>query len=74
MEKFFSLVGVGVLALGLVIVMSLIPAWLVLVLWNWLMPAIFGLPTIAFWQAFGITILFGILFRSTGITRSNRKE
>jgi hypothetical protein len=32
-------------------------------LWNWLMPAIFKLPTIGFWQAVGILILSHILFR-----------
>ena len=32
-------------------------------LWNWLMPAIFNLPTIGFWQAVGILILAQILFK-----------
>jgi len=27
------------------------------VLWNWLMPALFGLGAITFWQAFGIVLL-----------------
>lgn len=31
-------------------------------LWNWLMPAVFGLKVITFWQAFGILILGKILF------------
>ena len=34
----------------------------VMLLWNWLMPAIFGLVTINFWQAAGIFILARILF------------
>ena len=33
-------------------------------LWNWLMPAIFGLPVITFWQAFGLLVLSHILFKS----------
>ncbi len=36
------------------------------VLWNWLMPAIFGLGTITFWQAFGIVLLAKILFGGHG--------
>ena len=32
-------------------------------LWNWLMPAIFKLPTISFWQAIGILVLSHILFK-----------
>lgn len=33
----------------------------VLQLWNWLMPAIFGLPAITFWQAVGLMALSWIL-------------
>lgn len=35
-------------------------------LWNWLMPEIFGLATITFWQAFGITVLAKLLFGGFG--------
>ena len=31
-------------------------------LWNWLMPALFGLRLITFWQALGLLILSKILF------------
>jgi len=31
-------------------------------LWNWLMPALFGLRTIGYWQAIGILILSKLLF------------
>jgi len=31
-------------------------------LWNWLMPALFGLHVISFWQALGLLILSKILF------------
>jgi hypothetical protein len=34
----------------------------VMYLWNWLMPALFGLHLITFWQAVGILILSKILF------------
>ena len=34
----------------------------VLQLWNWLMPSIFGLPRISFWQAVGLLGLSWILF------------
>jgi len=32
-------------------------------LWNWLMPDIFGLIEINYWQALGLNILSGILMR-----------
>ncbi len=34
----------------------------VLYLWNWLMPAIFGLPSITYWQALGLMGLSWLLF------------
>jgi len=35
---------------------------IVMLLWNWLIPAIFGLAIINFWQALGLFILARILF------------
>ena len=48
-------IGFGILFVGLF-------SLLVLLLWNWLMPVIFGLTTITFIQAFGLLILSKILF------------
>jgi hypothetical protein len=31
-------------------------------LWNWLMPVVFGLHAISFWQALGLLVLSKILF------------
>lgn len=36
--------------------------YVVLRLWNWLMPALFGWHVISFWQALGILLLSKILF------------
>ena len=36
----------------------------VMLLWNWLMPVIFGLATISFWQALGLFTLARIFFGS----------
>jgi hypothetical protein len=58
----------------------LIPAFLVLCgavtmwLWNWLMPVIFKLPTITFWQAVGILILSHILFKGGHLKKSGRSH
>lgn len=35
-------------------------------LWNWLMPELFGLITIGYWQAVGILVLARILFGGLG--------
>jgi hypothetical protein len=38
----------------------------VMLLWNWLLPVMFGLATINFWQALGLLVLCRILFGSFG--------
>ena len=38
-------------------------------LWNWLMPSIFGLTEITFWQALGLNALATILFKPTVNTK-----
>jgi hypothetical protein len=49
---------------GMIIVLLLISITplIVMFLWNALLPSILGLPVINFWQAFGISVLCGILF------------
>jgi hypothetical protein len=39
---------------------------IVMHLWNWLMPALFGLKMITFWQAIGLLILARILVGGLG--------
>ena len=39
---------------------------LVMLLWNWLLPPLLGVHTIAFWQAVGILALCRILFGGFG--------
>lgn len=53
---------IGGVALGVLIAFLL--GWVVMLLWNWLMPPIFGLPTIGFWKAWGLVILAHILFKA----------
>jgi len=42
-------------------------------LWNWLMPMLFGLITINFWQACGLVMLCWILFKAVIPERKNKK-
>jgi hypothetical protein len=52
--------------------------FIVMLLWNWLMPEIFGLKTLTYWQAWGILalscILFGRIGGSSGRSGSDRKR
>jgi hypothetical protein len=44
--------------------MSMLAAIPIYFLWNWLMPALFGLKSITITQAWGIVILSEILFKN----------
>jgi len=52
--------------LGLLLFIAL-GGWVVMSLWNWLLPALFGWPQVTFWQALGILALSRILFGGFGM-------
>jgi len=54
--------------LGLIFIIAAIAAFaaVTMLLWNWLMPAIFGLPLLTYWQAAGILVLARLLFGGIG--------
>jgi hypothetical protein len=56
------------LVIGLLILAVLLFGGPLMILWDWLMPTLFGLPEITFWQACGLQLLATILFKSTSIT------
>jgi len=47
---------------------------IVMHLWNWLMPALFGLKLISFWQAIGLLILARILVGGLGGGQNNNRR
>lgn len=49
--------------------MSLAIAFPVNYLWNWLMPKIFGLPELSYWESFGAIWLFQLLLPSSWINQ-----
>ena len=70
------LIGIGFAILG--IGLAFFFGWVVMLLWNWLMPDIFGLKRVTYWQAWGLLILCCILFKDFGSGsssgRSDRKR
>ena len=61
--------GVFFAAIGMIIVIAIVMAWPTQWLWNKaLIGAIDGLNPIGFWQALGINVLCGILFRNSTTT------
>ena len=69
----------GAVRIGMAVVAGVIFAslfalafgWLVMLLWNWLMPLLFGLKAITYWQGFGILVLSKLLF--SGIAHHRHK-
>jgi hypothetical protein len=67
----FAAGGIGLAALF---------GFFVMLLWNWLMPDLFGLKTLTYWQAWGLLILSWILFKgasfgeSSAVTERKRKR
>jgi hypothetical protein len=56
-DGILALIGI----LALVVILLGLPLQL---LWNWLMPSIFGLKYITFWEAVGLNTIASILFKS----------
>jgi hypothetical protein len=59
-------IGWVFLGVAFAVVFALVFGIVVKLLWNWLMPAIFGLGEISYWQAFGLVILAKLLFGALG--------
>ena len=61
MKKTGFIAGAIVLGAGAFVLFTFVVMWL----WNWLMPEIFRLGMITFWQAAGILLLSKIIFSSS---------
>jgi hypothetical protein len=57
-NRFAWIVKFVVMAVVLLAVLSFV----VMRLWNWLMPGLFGLTVVTYWQALGLLLLSKILF------------
>ena len=64
--RVFKIIGAVIGGIIIAILFAFIFGYVVKYLWNWLMPTIFHLPLISYWQAFGIVILAKILFSGFG--------
>jgi hypothetical protein len=68
----WKLAVIAPLAILAMVLFVFIGGELVLHLWNWLLPPLFGFPEITFWQALGILLLCRILFGGFGWRGSSR--
>jgi hypothetical protein len=62
------------LAILAMLVFIAIGGEIVLHLWNWLLPSLFGWRQITFWQALGLLVLCRVLFGGLGLHGSGRSN
>ena len=66
-----AMIVFGIIAIvGLAILFGFVIMWL----WNWLMPELFGLPLLTYWQAVGLFILLKILIGGCGGSSSSSSK
>ena len=63
----------AILAVVLLIALMFISSWIEMMLWNWVMVDLFTMPTVTFWQMFGLNWLCGLLFRRSNISANKNK-
>jgi hypothetical protein len=61
-SRLARIIGWVIIGLGFAVLFALVFGYVVMWIWNMIMPAVFGLSEITFWQAFGIVILAKLLF------------
>ena len=70
----WNLIWIAPLAILAMLLFVFIGGMIVMLLWNWLAPALFGLRLITFWQALGLLVLCRILFGGFGCHGARRSK
>lgn len=68
------MIWMGPAAILAMVIFITIGGTVVMLLWNWLAPALFGLRLITFWQALGLLALCRILFGGFGLGGGHRSS
>ena len=69
-KKVLKIIGLTIAGFALAILFGFVLMWL----WNWLMPMIFNLQEITYWQAVGIFILAKLLFGGFGSSSNSSSD
>ena len=72
MTRLTKLLVIAPLAILGMVIFTTIGGGLVMLLWNWLTPALFGFREVTFWQALGLLALCRILFGGFGLSGGHR--
>ena len=73
-RKILRIIGMVFVGLIFAVLFALVFGFLVKWLWNFLMPELFGIKQITYWQAFGMVILAKLLFGTFGTHGHDRKH
>ena len=79
-EYYITKIVKGIAIALIFIVLFLLANYVLMRLWNWLMPDLFGLTTVDYWQALGIFVLAKLIFgfgggdSGKGKSKSKRKK
>jgi hypothetical protein len=67
---------VGIIIFGAIAItgLAILFGFVIMWLWNWLMPEIFGLTTLTYWQAVGVFILLKIFLGGCGSGSSKKSS
>ncbi len=67
---------IAMIILGAIIItgLAILFGYVIMWLWNWLMPEIFGLTTLTYWQAVGLFILLKLLLGGCGGGKKSSKS
>ena len=68
-----KLIFIAPLAILGILLVVFIGGEIVKLLWNWLLPPLFGWHELTFWQALGLLALCRILFGHHGVSRSSMR-
>ena len=73
MHRKWKWLAIGPAIVAGFLVFAAVGGWIVMRLWNWLVPPIIGWESITFWQALGLLVLCRILFGGHSF-RSHRRH
>jgi sterol desaturase/sphingolipid hydroxylase (fatty acid hydroxylase superfamily) len=65
-QKGVRIFGMAIIGVITAIFFGLLFGYFVELLWNWLMPSVFKLGKITYWQAFGLVLMARLIFGSIG--------
>jgi hypothetical protein len=70
MKLFLGLLTYSLIFIVVLCIVAVLVAFPVKWMWNYLMPELFGLKEIGFWQALAMFVLCGLLFKPTSSSSS----